>query len=246
MTRSQVDFVAEALLTSLLMHPHIVTLHGIVEEGGSPMIVCEFMDGGDLLSFLRQRRGSCSDNWSGMDVDAAGARPVPNDKVWDMCRQLCMAMTYLERRGMVHRDLAARNILISDDSTLKLADFGLSRRFDDEKEYYRKSADDGRMPWRWWAPEAIESQEFRSSNDVWSFAVVLWEITTLGALPYAELGGAKVVDTLQMVVDGYRLPRGPHCDAAVYALMQQCWHGDPDERPTFSAIMGTLRRRIAS
>lgn len=74
----------------------------------------------------------------------------------------------------VYRDLAARNILISMDKTLKISDFGLSRICPYVNQKTKK------MPLRWVAIEAIEDHFYDGKSDVWSFAVVLWEIGTLG------------------------------------------------------------------
>lgn len=60
--------------------------------------------------------------------------------------QVARGMDYLTSRGIIHRDLAARNILISEDSTCKVADFGFARDIITSKVYERKS--EGRLPIR--------------------------------------------------------------------------------------------------
>jgi serine/threonine protein kinase len=61
----------------------------------------------------------------------------------------------------------------------------------------------GKIPVRWTAPEAIESLEFTSASDVWSYGVVMWEIMSYGKMPYGNDTNQKVI---QDVKDGYRLP----------------------------------------
>ena len=61
----------------------------------------------------------------------------------------CAGMAYLESRHVVHRDLAARNVLVAEDSTAKVSDFGLAR---DENF----SLDGGKLPIKWTAPEALK------------------------------------------------------------------------------------------
>lgn len=82
-------------------------------------------------------------------------------------------MEHLEAREIVHRDLAARNVLIDSNKTLKISDFGLSRT-----GVYQEP--NGVFAHRWAPPEVISQRIFSSKSDVWSFAVVLWEIATLG------------------------------------------------------------------
>ncbi|KAI8436574.1 hypothetical protein MSG28_010101 [Choristoneura fumiferana] len=89
--------------------------------------------------------------------------------------QVALGMQHLEERGITHRDLAARNILVDGAGTLKVADFGLSR----SGVYVHTRARP--VPLRWLAPEAILHSQYCSASDVWAFAVLLWEIATLGA-----------------------------------------------------------------
>lgn len=72
------------------------------------------------------------------------------------------------------RDLAARNILVDAAGVLKVADFGLSRA----GVYVHTRSNP--VPLRWLAPEAILHSQYCNASDVWAFAVLLWEIATLG------------------------------------------------------------------
>ena len=85
-------------------------------------------------------------------------------------------MAYLEDKGVVHRDLAARNVLVANEKTVKISDFGLSRKVED----YYKSTRQGKWPLKWYAPECIEFSKFTSQSDVWSFGVLAWELLTDG------------------------------------------------------------------
>jgi serine/threonine protein kinase len=72
------------------------------------------------------------------------------------------------------RDLAARNILIDEHKTLKISDFGLSRSGIYVNTKRKK------VPLRWLSVEAMRDNLYSSKSDVWAFAIVLWEIGTLG------------------------------------------------------------------
>lgn len=65
------------------------------------------------------------------------------------CSDTCAGMAYLESRHVVHRDLAARNVLVAEDNSAKVSDFGLAR---DENF----SLDGGKLPIKWTAPEALK------------------------------------------------------------------------------------------
>ena len=70
-----------------------------------------------------------------------------------------------------------------------------------------------------------------------SFGVLLWEVMSLGYMPYTGCGNKEVMD---LVTSGGRLDPPSNCPEPVYGIMTQCWHPTPDERPNFSTIMEWL------
>ena len=89
---------------------------------------------------------------------------------------------YLSSPSVVHRDLASRNIFIGKGKSLRITDFGMSRKVFMDDIYVKTTK--GRLPLKWMAIESIIDREFTSASDVWSFGIMLWEIETLG-VPYA-------------------------------------------------------------
>ncbi|XP_026735194.1 fibroblast growth factor receptor 3-like [Trichoplusia ni] len=145
--------------------------------------------------------------------------------------QVALGMRHLEERGITHRDLAARNILVDGAGLLKVADFGLSR----SGVYVHTRSRP--VPLRWLAPEAILHSQYCSASDVWAFAVLLWEIATLGGFPYAELSNHQVPSFL---AGGGRLPKPVRASPRLYQLMVECWSEDSADRPTFAEIVDKL------
>lgn len=80
------------------------------------------------------------------------------------CRQIAMGMKFLAANRVVHRDLAARNVLVTEDRTLKIADFGLSRDVYEENQYMQKG--NGKMPIKWMALESLTRRIYTTQTDV--------------------------------------------------------------------------------
>ncbi|XP_052863977.1 platelet-derived growth factor receptor alpha [Anopheles cruzii] len=156
---------------------------------------------------------------------------LDNKELHNFAKQIACGMEHLEELGITHRDLAARNILIDERKTLKISDFGLSR-----KGIYINSINK-KVPLRWLSIEAIRDKLYSNKSDVWAFGIVLWEIGTLGGYPYPDVGNHELQSFLEQ---GKRLERPENCTPEVYELMLQCWREDPQQRPSFEQISKQL------
>jgi serine/threonine protein kinase len=147
----------------------------------------------------------------------------------------------------VHRDLSARNVLVAVtpgisteltalgtpvNAVCKVADFGLSRGVGSE-DYYRMGDNSSPIPIRWMAPETLRHGTSSTEGDVWSFAVFLWEVYSLGCRPYPALNNGEIQGHIEA---GGRLPQPKLCPWAAYELMAACWALSPASRPGFGAV----------
>nr|WNS50100.1 deleted in malignant brain tumors 1 protein-like protein 2 [Halisarca dujardinii] len=137
--------------------------------------------------------------------------------------------SHLASLNVIHRDLACRNVLVGENKTLKVSDFGLSKEIDGMYTSTSKT----KLPIRWMSPEAIRHRIFSQKSDVWSFGVCLWEICTLGEVPYSHLSSAEVAEAVDR--SAY-LRRPSSCHDDVYSLMLNCWKRAAAERPAFEDI----------
>lgn len=145
---------------------------------------------------------------------------------------------YLEENRFIHRDIAARNCLLTTKGpgrVVKIADFGMSRDVY-RSDYYRKGGK-AMLPIKWMPPEAFLDGIFTSKTDVWSFGVLLWEIMSMGYMPYTGCANREV---MQLVTSGGRLDPPANCPGPIYGIMTQCWHPTPEQRPTFATILERL------
>ncbi|XP_019616488.1 PREDICTED: uncharacterized protein LOC109464007 [Branchiostoma belcheri] len=143
--------------------------------------------------------------------------------------------TFISQAGYVHGDLAARNVLVGENLVVKIADFGLTTDIY-ERGYQRQDAEQ-KIPLRWMAPERLLREgRYTSKSDVWSFGVVLFEVTTLGDVPYP--GRERTL--LEDLRTGYREPCPPGLPQDMYSMMLRCWEWDEDDRPDFEELYQEL------
>eukprot|EP00794_Sanderia_malayensis_P003560 gene3560-4064_t len=234
------DLYAELDMLKLLPeHPNVVSLLGCCTRSEPLMIIVEYCTHGDLQGFLRNSRGISERYYSATYGDSP--RPKVTAKMLlTFAWQIATGMQHLATFKVIHRDLAARNILVDENLICKISDFGFARDIYVEEQYLKKSQG-GRFPIKWMAIESLLDGISTSKSDVWSFAVVMWEIVTLGASPYPGMNSYEVVSFLQ---DGYRMDKPKHCSDEVYSVLMDCWHIAPQRRPTFQEIADRLKLLI--
>lgn len=217
-------------------HPNVVTLLGSCTDRDPLFVIMEFVPFGKLQTYLRESRVERSyGNLHG------SSKHLTSRDLTSFAYQVAKGMEYLSSKGIIHRDLAARNVLVGENKTCKVADFGFARDVITNHVYERKS--EGRLPIRWMAPESLYDNIFTVKTDVWSFGIVMWEIVTLGSTPYPGLAAAEV---MRRVRDGYRLEKPEHCKREMYNIMYYCWDPDPNERPSFSELTCLLDKLLVS
>uniref|UniRef100_A0A8C9R832 Tyrosine-protein kinase n=1 Tax=Scleropages formosus TaxID=113540 RepID=A0A8C9R832_SCLFO len=215
---SEDDFINEAKVMMNLQHPNLVQLYGVCTKQRPIYIVTEYLSNGCLLDFLRD--------------GIKNPHPV---QLLEMCKDVSEGMAYLESQQYLHRDLAARNCLVDSQGTVKVTDFGLSRYVLDDE--YTSSAG-SKFPVRWSPPEVLLYCKFSSKSDVWAFGVLMWEIYTLGKMPYERLNNTDIV---QKVSSGLRLYRPQLANERIYSIMMACWNDKPEDRPTFQELAANVQ-----
>lgn len=140
------EFLKEAILMSQFKHKHILRLLGVCLDADPSFILLELMEGGDLLSFLRNNRPSLREP----PANSATCCQLGLLDLVSMCVDVAKGCCYLEELHFVHRDLAARNCLVSSRDprfrVVKIGDFGLARDIY-RNDYYRKEGE-GLLPVR--------------------------------------------------------------------------------------------------
>ncbi|BFZ12179.1 hypothetical protein BsWGS_15218 [Bradybaena similaris] len=229
--QTEMDFLMEAVIVSKFNHPNIVKLIGVCFEQRPHYLVLELLEGGDLKSFLRQARPKWDQPSSLTVLD-----------LLRLCLDVSRGCQHLEEKHFIHRDIAARNCLLTTKApsrTAKIADFGMARDIY-RSDYYKKSGK-AMLPVKWMPPEAFLDGVFTSKTDVWSFGILMWEVFSLGHMPYP---GCSNEEVMNLVTQGGRLDPPESCPSPVFDIMASCWSALPEGRPNFSLIIASLERTL--
>uniref|UniRef100_A0A8C8YL95 receptor protein-tyrosine kinase n=1 Tax=Prolemur simus TaxID=1328070 RepID=A0A8C8YL95_PROSS len=203
--QDELDFLMEALIISKFNHQNIVRCIGVSLQALPRFILLELMAGGDLKSFLRETRPRPSQPSSLAMLD-----------LLHVARDIACGCQYLEENHFIHRGI--------------LDWFSSSPH---RASYYRKGGC-AMLPVKWMPPEAFMEGIFTSKTDTWSFGVLLWEIFSLGYMPYPSKSNQEV---LEFVTSGGRMDPPKNCPGPVYRIMTQCWQHQPEDRPNFAIIL---------
>lgn len=216
------SFTNEATLMTSLKHKNLVQLIGITIDSPNICLVTEFMEKGSLSEYLRTR----------------GRQRITLKDQIEFAKDTCSGMAYLESKKVVHRDLAARNVLISENYTAKVCDFGLASR-EKFSDISMNSGTGCRIPIKWTAPESLRLGEYSSKSDMWSFGILLYEIYSFGRLPYPKI---PLTDVVKYVEGGYRMEAPEGCPPKIYDIMRRAWSSEPKDRPTFADALNEIEK----
>ncbi|CAL8136846.1 unnamed protein product [Orchesella dallaii] len=224
-------------------HPHIVKFLGAYTKEirrGFLYISTELCINGSLEKLLRSKRfvASSSESSTYQNIQAKRESLLYSHNLHRFGMEIASGMEYIEKKQVVHGDLSSRNILLDENLTCKIADFGFSRKLYEYQRYVKKSQDP--LPWKWMAFESLTKMEFTSKSDVWSYGVTLWEIYSLGETPYGGLHWTQeFADELR---NGMRLKSPQFATQDIYCKMLDCWDLESGLRPNFAEMVTFFRQ----
>jgi serine/threonine protein kinase len=258
-SRELKSFAQEASLLSTLTHPNVIRLIAACTTPPNICIVEELATGGSLYDLLHYSRSSSND---GEDVAAATAEqpststpppppkqerrrqrnPLPYGQLLELAVQVADAMSYLHVKArIVHRDLKPQNILLSgkDRSIAKICDLGIAK-FKDRTFLSTVNGQAGTP--QYMAPELFDGGPVSDKVDIFSFAVVLWEMVT-GEVPWSNAPSPMQI-IYYIGVLGQRLPIPMACPPELRRIIEACWADVPTSRPSFPQILQWLQDEL--
>ncbi len=202
-------FEREEQIGLKLDHPNVVRVFK-VENKSRPYLVIEYVEGRPLRSLMT--RGV----------------PVPLDQALAIAKQLCCAVSYLHRLGVVHRDLKPENIMVTADGRIKIMDFGIA--FDSASRRVTWSGLSTTMGTPdYMAPEQISGRRGDPRSDIYAIGTILYEMLT-GHLPYCA---ESVVQLMKLKVSSDPIPPRhwrPELDLALEEIVLRAIERRPADR----------------
>ncbi|HEX3763285.1 MAG TPA: serine/threonine-protein kinase [Kofleriaceae bacterium] len=223
--------IAEAKVLSLLKHRNIVQIYDVgLGDDGQYFLVMEYVDGKDLGAVQR-----------GLE---ARRRRIPFDLALHVGAEICEALEHAHSArapdgkpmSLVHRDVSPSNVLLSRAGEVKLTDFGIAKRA--EQESTGHGAVRGKFAYI--SPEQARNEHIEPRSDVFSVGILLWELVTSRRL----FSGLSDMEALRAVREA-QVPRPREFDAKlspdIDALIMAALSPEPRVRPTAGQLGARLR-----
>jgi serine/threonine-protein kinase len=185
-------FKREAQNAAALNHPAIVAVYDTgeaeVDGGPLPYIVMEYVDGETLRDIVR------------------GKGPLPPRRAMEVIADVCAALDFSHKNGIVHRDMKPANIMINRHGAVKVMDFGIARAIADSSNPMTQTAAVIGTA-QYLSPEQARGEQVDARSDVYSVGCVLYEILT-GEPPFT--GDSPIAVAYQHVREDPKLPSHVH------------------------------------
>ena len=168
----------EALHAMELSHPHIVTVRGFEEmESGQPFLVMDYVDGETLEEILLERER------------------MSEAEVTRIFGPIAEALDYAHGRGVIHRDVKPSNIMIRQDGTPLIMDFGIAREAKETSTLVTgRESTSGTLPYM--SPEQLRGKKPEASQDIYSLAATMWECLA-GEPPFSRGDLRHQIETVE-------------------------------------------------
>jgi serine/threonine-protein kinase len=202
-------FLREAKAIGRLSHPAIVTVYDVGEDKGTVYLAMEFLEGTSLDRIIDGKKLSL-------------------EEIVNMGIQVAEALNYAHDQGVVHRDIKPANIILTPAGRIKITDFGLAR-IDDPLATRQTQAGEILGTPSYMAPEQVMSQPVDGRSDLYSFGVILYELTT-GIRPFKDESLAGTFRAITQDTPTEPPKVDPTVSPALSALVMKSLNKLPDKR----------------
>lgn len=225
----QKHFHKEVMCQASLKHPAVLPLIGFTLPfmgKGDYAVITEFMPNNSLQKLIESvNKGQAPKNWETIKaINIFG---------------IAAGMAYIHQHDIIHRDLKTENVMLDSNFYPKIADFGFSKVFEQGMEKQISQTLNVGTP-VYMAPELLDDQHYDNTVDVFAYAIILYELTTLHK-PYDDKKNLTTYNLFKFVKDGERPTIHDREIPDDYVeLISRCWDGAPANRPSFITIVKGL------
>ncbi|KAI9168530.1 hypothetical protein H9P43_007903 [Blastocladiella emersonii ATCC 22665] len=220
--RNQIEELRrETQVMSLCKHPNVLRVFTSFVADSKLLIVTPYLAAGSVLDIMK----------------AAYPEGLDETSVATILKQTLQGLDYLHKNGHIHRDVKAGNVLLDDDGTAMLADFGVTASLEAADRKGTRKTFVGTPCWM--APEVMEQASYDFKADVWSFGITAIEMAR-GHAPLAKYPPIKVL-MLTLSNDPPTLDRDAtrfRFSKAAKEMVDLCLQRDPTRRPTAEKVLG--------
>jgi serine/threonine protein kinase len=214
----------EGRIAAKLAHPQLITVYDVIEDGGEPYLIMEYLPSTSLSQLIAERG------------------TLPPEEVAAIGAEAAAALAAAHAAGVVHRDIKPANVLIGDDGTVKITDFGVSRVVAD---FTATTTGTFAGTPAYLSPEVAKGSQATFASDVYSLGATLY--TAVEGNPPAG-SNANPMATLYRVASGEIDP--PTKAGTLTDVHLSLLNADPAERPTMpdarAALAGAPTKPVAA
>lgn len=215
-------FLREGRTVAQMSHPNILSVFDIGAVEHSYYLAMEYIPGGDLKELMK-------------------SRPLPESRAIEILRQVAAALDYAHQKGFVHRDVKPENVLLREDGSVVLTDFGIAKAIGSSTKMTGTGTTIGTA--HYMSPEQARGQKVDGRSDIYSLGVVFYEMLT-GQVPYQAEDSFAIA--LKHINDP--TPQLPSYLSSWQPLLEKMLAKDPDQRTrNVSEVLAALDgRSVAS
>lgn len=205
-------FINEAVALSKLDSPYIVKIRDFFEEDQNLFLVMEYVRGIGLDQYIRNVFG-----------------PIPENRSKEIFRKILAGVHSAHLKGVIHRDIKPSNIILENDDTPKILDFGIAKLMDTNHSLTNPGSRMGSVIYM--SPEQILGRDVDLKTDIYSLGITLYEMIT-GRNPYDTLNATEYVINSMIVNETIPSPRTiyPHISADIEEIILKATSKNANDR----------------
>ena len=210
---------------NLGLHPNIVSCYYVRTLGGIPRVFAEYVDGGSLKDWIENKKLY------------DGGKEKALERILDIAIQFAWGLHYAHEHEekLVHQDVKPANVMMTEDGTAKVTDFGLAKARAIAGEAIAASSQQsilvssGGMTPAYCSPEQANKQSLSRKTDIWSWGLSVLEMFAGEVFWRAGQAAPEALKSyIETGVEDEAIPKMPE---ALIGLLKQCFQQNPEDRP---------------